>query len=139
MLKQPDFHHVVNQKLLQKLYQVLNKENNGIKPENSSSIFRFYVGKGNNYPSVRQIVSRRSWWNRVTQKQEKFYGQTNMYHYNECEASISQSSEDAQITNKQFKFSSGCHFIWTQWRKTEHHQFLKRVAKDRDKCQHKDP
>lgn len=137
VLKQPDFHHVVNQKLLQKLYQVLNRENKNIKPEASSSVFRFYVGKGNNYPGVRQIISRRSWWNRVTQRQEKFYGQSNMYHYNDCEASISGASDDGQFTNKQFKFSSGCHLIWTQWRKTEHHHFLKRVSKYRDKSHQK--
>ena len=53
VLKQPDFLHLTNQKLLQKLYQVLNRENRNIKPETNSSIFRFYVGKGNNYPSVR--------------------------------------------------------------------------------------
>lgn len=95
VLKQPDFLHIVNQKLLQKLYQVLNKENRNIKPEASSSIFRFYVGKGNNYPSVRQIVSRRSWWNRVTQNKEKFYGQNNMYHFNDGDVSISQTSDEA--------------------------------------------
>ena len=38
-------------------------------------MFRYYVGKGNNYPSVRQIISRRTWWNRGNIKQEKFYGQ----------------------------------------------------------------
>lgn len=31
------------------------------------------------------------------------------------------------------QFSSGCHFIWTQWRKTDHHEFLKRVTLDRNK------
>ena len=74
VLKMPDFLHAVNQKLLIKLYKVLNHENQNIKPENSTQIFRFYVGKGNNYPSVRQIISRRTWWNRGNQKQEKFYG-----------------------------------------------------------------
>ena len=74
VLKTPDFLHAVNQKLLIKLYRVLNHENQDIKPENSTQIFRFYVGKGNNYPSVRQIISRRTWWNRGNQKQEKFYG-----------------------------------------------------------------
>ena len=79
VLRQPDFLHEVNKKLLQKLYLVLNRENRNIKPETNSSIFRFYVGKGNNYPTVRQLVSRRSWWNRVTKEHEKFYGQCNMY------------------------------------------------------------
>ena len=30
-------------------------------------------------------------------------------------------------------FSSGCHFIWTQWRKTEHAEYLKRVKLDKEK------
>ena len=30
-------------------------------------------------------------------------------------------------------FSSGCHFIWTQWRKTEHAEYLRRVKEERDK------
>ena len=139
MTKSPDFHHSVNQKLMQKLYQVLNRENNNIKPETTSSIYRFYVGKGNNYPSVRQIISKRSWWNRVTQKQEKFYGESNMYQCNDSDVYASISSDpDNQLTNKQYKLSSGCHFIWTQWRKTEHHQFLKKVAKERAKIKAKD-
>ena len=97
------------------------------------------MGKGNNYPTVRQLVSRRSWWNRVTKEQEKFYGQCNMYLYNDGDESVSLTSEDAgQLINKQYKFSSGCHFIWTQWRKTEHHHFLKMVAKERGKNQQKD-
>ena len=52
-IKQPDFLHAVNEKLLRKLYKVLNQENANAKPEISSNLFRFYVGKGNNYPSVR--------------------------------------------------------------------------------------
>ena len=46
-----------------------------------------------------------------------------MYHFEEIDVTASQTSdsESNQLTNKQFKFSSGCHFIWTQWRKTEHH------------------
>lgn len=76
-LKAPDFLHAVNQKLLIKLFKVLNHENADAKPETSTQIFRFYVGRGNNYVSVRQIISRRTWWNRGSQKQEKFYGQRN--------------------------------------------------------------
>lgn len=52
-IKAPDFLHLVNQKMLMRLYKVINHENNGVKPEQSTQLFRFYVGKGNNYPSVR--------------------------------------------------------------------------------------
>ena len=106
----------MNQKLLQKLYKVLNHENADAKPEQSTQIFRFYVGRGNNYPSVRQIISRRTWWNRGNQKQERFYGQR------ACGADADELShsqvisqipiqEDQILSNKQF--TSGSHFIWT--------------------------
>lgn len=39
--------------------------------------------------------------------------------------------EDQILSNKQF--TSGCHFIWTQWRKTEHSEFLRRVTIDKKK------
>ena len=78
-IRAPDFLHTVNEKMLLKLYKVLNQENANAKPEVSSNLFRFYVGKGNNYPSVRQIIGRRSWWNRVTSKHERFYGQGSDY------------------------------------------------------------
>ena len=35
------------------------------------------------------------------------------------------------MSSKQFQ--SGSHFIWTQWRKTEHHEFLRRVNVDKKK------
>ena len=90
VLKMPDFMHAVNQKMMIKLYKVLNHENAEVKPEQSTQIFRFYVGKGNNYPSVRQIVSRRTWWNRGNQKQEKFYGQKS-HDYEDEEQQLSKS------------------------------------------------
>ena len=31
-------------------------------------------------------------------------------------------------------FSSGCHFIWTQWRKTEHAEYLKRVKGEKERA-----
>lgn len=80
-VKAPDFLHTVNEKLLLKLYKVLNHENGSAKPEVSSTLFRFYVGKGNNYPSVRQIIGRRGWWNRVTSRHERFYGQGADFDY----------------------------------------------------------
>jgi hypothetical protein len=93
----PDFLHSVNQKLLIKLYKVFNQENGGVKPEQSTQIFRFYVGKGNNYPSVRQIISRRTWWNRGNQKQEKFYGQKPQGYYESDEVATSKATEVANI------------------------------------------
>ncbi len=71
-LKKPDFLYTVNMKLMQKLNKVVNFENNQVKPEQGSNYFKFYVGTGNNHPSVRQIISRRSWWHRV--KKERFIG-----------------------------------------------------------------
>lgn len=35
------------------------------------------------------------------------------------------------LSNKQF--ASGCHFIWTQWRKTEHHEYLKKVSLEKQR------
>jgi hypothetical protein len=59
-LKKPDFLYTVNMKVVQKLNRVLNTENKNVKPEIGSSYFKFYVGTGNNYPTVRQIIKRRS-------------------------------------------------------------------------------
>jgi len=52
-LKKPDFLFTVNIRLMQKLNRVLNEGNRNIKPEQGSNYFRFYVGTGNNHPSVR--------------------------------------------------------------------------------------
>ena len=49
---------------MQKLYRVLNTENNGVEPEVGSNYFKFFVGAANNYSGVRQIGKRRSWWHR---------------------------------------------------------------------------
>ena len=35
------------------------------------------------------------------------------------------------LSNKQF--ASGCHFIWTRWRKTEHHEYLKKVSLEKQR------
>ena len=63
-----------------------------------------------------------------------------MYHASDTGVNVSQTNDSDmnQLTTKQFKFSSGCHFIWTQWRKTEHHQFLLKVTRDRKKSIAKD-
>lgn len=63
-VRKPDFQQMVNIKLMQRLYRVLNAENNYAKPETNSNYFKFFVGHGNNYPCVRQIIKRRSWWHR---------------------------------------------------------------------------
>lgn len=52
-LKKPDFLFQINIKLMQKLNKVVNQENNNAKPETGSNYFKFYVGVGNNYPTVR--------------------------------------------------------------------------------------
>ena len=44
--------------------------------------------------------------------------------------------DQVSLANKQF--SSGCHFIWTQWRKTEHHEYMRRVQKDKQRQQMND-
>lgn len=52
-LKKPDYLQNVNVRLMQKLYRTLNGENDGAKPETGSNYFKFYVGPGNNFTSVR--------------------------------------------------------------------------------------
>jgi hypothetical protein len=42
----------------------MNMENGNVLPEQGSNYFKFYVGTGNNYPCVRQIIKRRSWWHK---------------------------------------------------------------------------
>lgn len=63
-LKKPDFLFTVNIRLMQKLNRVLNESNKNVKPEQGSNYFKFYVGTGNNHPTIRQIIKRRSWWHR---------------------------------------------------------------------------
>lgn len=67
--KKPDFLFTVNIKVMQKLYRVLNHENNKAKPE-QANFFRFYVGYGNNHLAVKHVIKRRSWW--LREKHEKF-------------------------------------------------------------------
>ena len=81
---------------MQKLNRVINQENKNAKPEAGSSFFRFYVGLGNNHPSVQQIIKRRSWWHK--QKRQHFITE-------DC------PNEDDEQT--------GAHFVWTSWRKPE--------------------
>ena len=71
-LRKADFFHIANQKLIQKLYQVLNTENGNAKPEASLRAYRFYVGGGNNATIVREVISRRSWWTRSLLDQDRF-------------------------------------------------------------------
>ena len=93
--------------------KVLNEGNRNIKPEQGSNYFKFYVGVGNNHPTIRQIIKRRSWWHR--QKTERFIGQGAVDdEEDECD------EERANGTNLR-----GAHFIWTQWRKTELSEHLK--------------
>ena len=99
-LRKADFFHLANQKLTQKLYQVLSIENGNAKPEATLRAFRFHVGSGNNATVVREVISRRSWWTRSLLDLDKF-------DYKDC------------------------HFIWTQWQRDSHYQFLKRADLER--------
>jgi len=107
-LKKPDFLYTVNMKLIKKLNKTLNFENKNAKPEHGSNYFKFYVGTGNNYPTVRQIIKRRSWWHR--EKHERFIGQAGF---------------DDEIDENEDVQGKGAHFLWTQWRKPEISDFLK--------------
>eukprot|EP00347_Sterkiella_histriomuscorum_P018082 403346857 len=66
----------------------------------------FYVGKGNNYQLVRQLIKRRVWWTRATKEEFNSY----------------LDSED--------QTQKGCHFIWTQWKKQKHIDYLKKNKGD---------
>jgi hypothetical protein len=97
-----------NEKLLQKLYSVFNKENGNVEPIIGKSNLNYFVGKGNNFYLVRQIVKRRVWWTRA--------------HKEDFAASVSESADD--------KVHYGCNFIWTQWKKNRHLQHLRRHNTD---------
>lgn len=58
-----------NEKLLQKMYKTLNQENGNIEPMIGRNNVNYYVGKGNNYYLVRQIVKRRVWWTRASKEE----------------------------------------------------------------------
>lgn len=79
---------------MQKLNRVLNQANADVKPEQGSSYFKFFVGTGNNYPTVRQIVKRRCQWHR--DKRERFIG--------------NYEDEDASDGDEKIR---GSHFVWT--------------------------
>lgn len=104
-VKKPDFLQMVNIKLMQKLYRVLNSENDGAKPDTTSNYFKFFVGHGNNYTGVRQIIKRRSWWHRY--KREQFIGMNG--------ESDGESSDDGAggHQNPNHKNLPGANFIWT--------------------------
>lgn len=90
-----------------------------MKPEQGSTYFKFYVGTGNNHPTIRQIIKRRSWWHR--QKTERFIGQ----------GEVEDEEDDCAIEEGGFVGAQkGAHFIWTQWRKTELSDHLKQSSKD---------
>jgi hypothetical protein len=95
---------------MQKLYKNLNSENDGAKPEVGSNYFKFFVGAGNNYSGVRQIIKRRSWWHRG--KREMFIG-------------MSKDQQNDQDSDCSADGTVGAHFIWTQWKKVELTTFLR--------------
>ncbi len=82
----------------------MNKENGNIEPIIGKSNLNYYVGKGNNFYLVRQIIKRRVWWTRASK--EDF-------------AAIMRESEEG---NNHY----GCNFIWTQWKKNKHLAYLKK-------------
>ena len=98
-LKKPDFQQLANVKMMQKLYRTINQENEGAKPENGSNYFKFYVGGGNNYHGVRQIIKRRGWWHRY--KLEQFIGMN-----------IAKPNDDIDSDSSGEEIG-GAHFIWT--------------------------
>eukprot|EP00347_Sterkiella_histriomuscorum_P005415 403356704 len=104
--KSKEFLNQANEKLLQKLYKTLNSENNNVEPIIGKTNLPFYVGKGNNYQLVRQLIKRRVWWTRATKEEFNSY----------------LDSED--------QTQKGCHFIWTQWKKQKHIDYLKKNKGD---------
>ena len=102
-IKKPDFLYTANVKLMQKINKVLNTENKGIRPETGCNYYRFYVGKGNNHTTVRQIIKRRSWWHR--EKIERFI-------QDDCENGQTTAQDEEDVSTTQ-----GAHFVWTAWRK----------------------
>lgn len=82
----------------------MNKENGNIEPIIGKSNLNYYVGKGNNFYLVRQIIKRRVWWTRASK--EDF-------------SVIMRESEEG---NNHY----GCNFIWTQWKKSKHLAYLKK-------------
>lgn len=104
--KQRDFMHQANEKLLQKLYKVVNSENGGIEPVIGKSNLNYFIGRGNNFYLIRQVIKRRVWWTRASR--EDFL-----------------ASDD---TDEQVHY--GCNFIWTQWKKRQHLEALREPGGD---------
>ncbi len=77
-----------------------------MEPMIGKNNMNFYVGKGNNYYLVRQIIKRRVWWTRASKE------------------------EFGPYVNKDDQPCTGCNFIWTQWRKTKHIEHLKQNKSD---------
>jgi len=101
--------NVSNEKLLQKLYKVMNHENGNMEPIIGKNNLNYFVGKGNNYYLVRQIVKRRVWWTRAAR--EDF-------------------ASHESITSEDSNPHYGCNFIWTQWKKNKHLEYLRKVPKE---------
>lgn len=59
--------------MMNKISQVLNSSNLDAMPDVTSNYFKFYVGLGNNFPSVIQAIKLRSWWHK--NDFESFIGQ----------------------------------------------------------------
>jgi hypothetical protein len=70
---------------------VFNKENGNVEPVIGKNNLNYYVGKGNNFYLVRQIIKRRVWWTRA--------------HKEDFAAGIAESTDE--------KIHFGCNFIWT--------------------------
>jgi len=83
--------------MMSKISKVLNTSNLDVKPDVTSSFFKFHVGLGNNFPSVIHALKLRSWWHK--KKSERFIGQ-------------GQNTDDE---SDEEDFKPGSHFIWTQW------------------------
>ena len=93
-LRSREFLSFSKEKILRYLYNVINKSNGNIEPDNSKSLApfhqnRFYVGRGNNFILVRSVIKQRWWWS--MNEREDF-----------------------------FKVN----FLWTQWRKNKHLSIL---------------
>lgn len=69
-----------------------------MEPLIGKSNLNYFVGKGNNFYLVRQIVKRRVWWTRA--------------HKEDFAANANDSADE--------KLHYGCNFIWTQWKKNRH-------------------
>lgn len=65
-VKSKDFQIQAKERILQRLYEVINQENgvpfDWINSQQHLAPRKFYVGKGNNYPLVRSILKQRWWW-----------------------------------------------------------------------------